>query len=131
MKLGHLIRKWRCIGETKIPKEELIRILDAADLGVYLQGSLQECEDQTRSVIAEREAQTRSVIAEREAIKKDRTSLRNAYSVDQKKIQDAGFTGLDDVLRSIRTLKVKINELDSACSDSPDWTPPYPEVEDE
>lgn len=77
MKLGHLIRKYRFLmskatSHVSIAKAELLRLLDAADLGLYLNVSspleIHACEEQTRGVIAEREA-----------LKKERATLRGLY----------------------------------------------------
>lgn len=86
-RLGHLIRKYRIKQPDVIDQQEMKRILDAADLGLYwsIEGPMQ---------IDACDRQARGLISERAGLVKERNELRQMYIEDVKKINAAGFDNL-------------------------------------
>lgn len=98
--LGHLIRKYRfeCGKKAQItvPKGELLAILNAADIGVYLQNSMDvEIKTLQDEVLILGE--------DLNAVKADRTQLREAYKKDKQRIKKLGFKDLKFLLSCLET----------------------------
>lgn len=90
-RLGHLIRRLRIKQSTEIPKADLLRILEAADLGLYwsYQAPLE---------IDAYSKKTQEAMAKAAGLKRERDELRELYNADDKKIKAAGFDNLNTLI---------------------------------
>lgn len=111
MKLGQLIRKWRCAttgGEMMIPCNEMLRILDAADLGLHLQLTMpEEMEKYSRTLVG-----TQNELSQ---VAQDRTGLRQEYAADLVKIKQLGFKDLEEMLYWAQKQNVKVIPSEDKC----------------
>lgn len=93
-KLGHLIRKYRILSDESdinVPIKDLVQILNAADLGLYLKVQSEENMLETKQKLYIVEQNLREVLL-------DRSALRTAYNNDMTRIEEIGFKGMDEVL---------------------------------
>ena len=99
MKLGHLIRKWRHklnffgTDDTRIdmPGDELMRLLNAADTGLYLSVASGDEAKKLRDKLNLAERDFNHLVGARDR-------LRALYLVDQAKIAQLGFKDIDSVV---------------------------------
>lgn len=95
--LGQLIRKLRYLAatvqevEVKVYKDDMIRLVDAADMGIYLSDVESEDLGIQRAEISRLKQDLGEVVV-------DRQSLRNAYSNDKARIRILGFKDVDEIL---------------------------------
>ena len=112
MNIGQLIRKWRCAntgdGDIMMPCNEMLRILDAADLGLHLQlTTASEIEKYSKALM-----DTRNELRQ---VSEERTQLRQEYVMERQKIKDLGFKDLKEILywvdaAKLQNIKVKPRE---------------------
>ncbi len=108
--IGHIIRKWRCqrSDHTPIPQAELLLILDAADMGLYLH-------DEQKNEVYRLNTELDKVIIEATQIKADRTKLRVDYNGERTRIKELGFKDFDELMywvseAQLQDIKVKPRE---------------------
>lgn len=139
-RLGHIVRKYRSKLTRRCPRivevlfEDMGRILDAADKGLYLSVAMPVEITAYKDTLRCRDE-------EYNLVKKDRDKLRAEYVEARDKIQAAGFQDVADVLgravgsvELITDLKKQVNALAKAEHEhtcrGDEWAAPYPEIEE-
>lgn len=96
-RLGHLIRGLRMqatgygVSRIEVRSDEMLRVLDAADKGLFLSIDVPRQVDAVRKKLRIAETDLR-------LIRSDRQDLRDAYKADVVKIKAAGFEDFDELI---------------------------------